>query len=214
MSESSLTVSGARFRLPIGQVVVFAAATLMLAGAVHICAILLVPAVARADGWSRLLAFAGEARFAEAPLKGAAHEGVLGLDPLFVTGACRILLGEGAAADLSMEATGRFWSLALYDPDGTIIFSLNDRTAVDGRLDMRVSLRSGERPMEGGEPLGETIDVETDSPDLIALLRLFAPTSAARSESHQLLAGARCLEIPLASSAMRSFQAKQAAQRG
>jgi uncharacterized membrane protein len=192
LSESLLTPSAMRHRLAIAPVLAFAAATLMLAGAIHICAILLVPVLARSDGWSQLLAFAGDARFAEVPLMSAASDGVLGLDPLFVTGACRVRLAD-SAADLLMEAPGHFWSLALYDADGTIVFSLNDRTAVDGRLDMRVGLR-GRLPADAGEPAGDRIDVVSDSADLIALLRLFAPTPSARSEARQLLATARCRE--------------------
>ena len=63
--------------------------------------------------------------------------GVAGLDPLFVNGACRINLGD-APAGITVDASDRFWSVALYDPQGAIVFSLNDRTAVEGRLDMIV----------------------------------------------------------------------------
>ena len=53
-----------------------------LAGAIHICAILLVPVFAKADGWSRLAPFAGEDRFTEIAVAARRRRG---LDPLFVT---------------------------------------------------------------------------------------------------------------------------------
>jgi uncharacterized membrane protein len=167
----------------------------MLAGAVHICAILLVPVVARADGWSQLDTAAGEGRFAEIAVDGANTSGVLGLDPLFVTGACRLRLGQSGAG-LVVEAPGRFWSLALFDPSGTIIFSLNDRTAVEGRLDMRVTYDMDEEAQDPADALEGTIDVASRSPDLIAVLRLFAPTLAERAEGQKLLVAARCFAVP------------------
>ena len=64
-----------------------------------------------------------------------------------MNGACRLDLGE-APAGIAVDARDRFWSLALYDPKGTIIFSLNDRTAVEGRLDMIVVNAGAERAAE------------------------------------------------------------------
>ena len=147
----------------LGGVVTFVVATLLLAGAVHICTILLIPVLATSDGWSRLDALAGEEQFAEtvAEEPGA---GVPGLDPLFVNGACRIRLQEAPAA-ITTGADDRFWSLALYDPQGTIIFSLNDRTAVDGRLDMLVvnpaqnaTLRLAQTDVTGERVVGPVVE--------------------------------------------------------
>jgi uncharacterized membrane protein len=183
---------------PLGGIAAFLLGTLFLAGAIHICTILLVPLMARADGWSRLAPFAGRARFAEIPAVGDAAGKVAGLDPLFVTGACRLRLAAAPGA-ITVSARERFWSLAIYDPKGTIIFSLNDRTAADGRLDMLVA-----NPAQTAElrqvPPGEadqTVMVEAQSNDLIALLRLFAPTPAAQAEARRILAQAECLPAPL-----------------
>lgn len=189
---------GSRRRLPVGRPLAFLAGILLLAGTIHICAILLVPAVAKEDGWSRLAAFAGADRFAEIPLVGTASANVAGLDPLFVNGACRVQLGENPAA-ITVEARDRFWSLALYDRQGTIIFSLNDRTAVDGRLDMVVVSPAQNAELRKAAPaeLQQSIIVEGPSSNLIALLRLFAPTAAAQQEARRIIAKAECLPDPL-----------------
>ena len=177
----------------------FLLGTFLLAGAVHIATILLVPAMAKTDGWSRLEPLAGADRFAEiaAMGAGAGASGVGGLDPLFVNGACRLRLGD-APAGLAVDARDRFWSLALYDPQGTIIFSLNDRTAVGGRLDM-VVVNPGQNAQLQNSPPGTmdlTIVVESASDDLVALLRLFAPTQSGREDAQRVLAQAECLPAP------------------
>lgn len=180
-------------RVPVGAPLAFLTGILLLAGTIHIGTILLVPAVAKSDGWSRLAAFAGQDRFAEIPVVGAG-ETVAGLDPLFVNGACRVQLGESPAG-ITVEARDRFWSLALYDRRGTIIFSLNDRTAVDGRLDMIVvnPAQNAELKKTLSAELQQSIVVEGQSNDLIALLRLFAPTAAAQQEARRIIGQAECL---------------------
>lgn len=182
-------------RLPIGAFAAYAVGIFMAAGAIHIGAILLVPVFAREDGWSRLLPFAGEDRFSEIPIR--SDEGVAGLDPLFVNGACKLDLGD-APAGIAVDARDRFWSVALYDPSGAILFSLNDRTAVDGRLDMIVV-----NPAQNAEikrvPTPETensIVVESPSNDLIALVRLFAPTKTAQADARRIMTAAECLPAP------------------
>ena len=189
-------------RLPVFGPVAFLVGTLFLAGTVHICTILLVPAMASSDGWSRLAAFAGESRFTEVPLVGGPGPSVVGLDPLFVNGACRVELSDSPAA-ITVEARDRFWSLALYDPKGTIIFSLNDRTAVEGRLDMVIvnPAQNAELRKSAAPDLQQSIVVEGQSNELIAILRLFAPTAAAQAEARGIIAQAECLPEPLPVSA-------------
>jgi uncharacterized membrane protein len=179
-------------RLRLGGLATFVVGMLLAAGAIHICAILLVPTFAKSDGWSRISPFAGEDRFTEIPT-GA----VAGLDPLFVTSACLLDL-EDAPAGITVEARDRFWSVALYDPSGAIIFSLNDRTAIEGRLDMIVvnGAQNAKLKRAPSEEIEQTIVVESPSDDVIALLRLFAPTRTAQEDARRVLARAECLPAP------------------
>jgi uncharacterized membrane protein len=190
-------------RVPVFAPAAFVVAVLFLAGAIHICAILLIPTFARTDGWSRLAAFAGEDRFVEIPVAGGGSApGVAGLDPLFVNGACRVQLSENPVA-LTVRARDRFWSLALYDRNGTIVFSLNDRTAVEGRLDMVVANAAQNARIKAAMRAGlqQSILVEAPSNDLIALLRLFAPTASAQAEARSILAEAECVPEEVAPAA-------------
>ncbi len=186
------------FRSPFSGMAGFLLGTLFLAGAIHICTILLVPMLARNDGWSRLAPVAAEGRFAELPVVGPGAVKVAGLDPLFVNAACRLRLGEAPAA-IAVAARERFWSLALYDPTGTVIFSLNDRTAVEGRLEMLVVTPAQNAELRQGAPAtgDQTVVVEARTEDVVALLRLFAPTSTAQAEARRILAAAECVSAPL-----------------
>jgi uncharacterized membrane protein len=184
-------------RLPLGAAGTFVIGTILLAGTIHISAILLVPVFATADGWSRLEPFAGDHQFAEIIASRPGAETVPGIDPLFINGACRLSLDE-TPAEIVLEGEDRFWSLALYDPDGTIIFSLNDRTAVSRRLDMIIVSPEQNRTL--GETLSAEMEskivVESASDELIALLRLFASTPSAQREARGILDAAECLSAP------------------
>jgi len=182
-------------RLRLGAVAAVTAGVLMGAGAIHIGAILLVPVFARADGWSRIAPHAGTDRFTEIPV--SPDGGVAGLDPLFVNGACRINLAE-APAGITVNARDRFWSVALYNPDDVIVFSLNDRTAIEGSLDMIVvnPAQNAELKRAATEDITLSIVAESPSDDLIALLRLFAPTRTAQEDARRIMAQAECLPAP------------------
>jgi uncharacterized membrane protein len=184
-------------RLPFGAIGAFVAGTLMLAGAVHIGAILLVPGFSVADGWSRLATIAGRDRFVEIPVADTKSGAVVGFDPLFVNGGCHMDLAEFPFG-IAVEARDRFWSLALYDPRGTILFSLNDRTAIEGRLDMIIvsPAQNAQLARTPTEQIDQTIVVESPSRELIGLLRLFAPTDAAREEARRIMNAAECLPAP------------------
>jgi uncharacterized membrane protein len=198
MRAEAVSLGTPRLRPRFGAPAAFIAGVLLLAGAVHICTILLVPAVAQNDGWSRLAAVAGSEGFTEIRVTGARAANVVGLDPLFVNGACRLELAEAPAA-LAVEAGESFWSLALYDRQGTIVFSLNDRTALEGRLDMLVVASAQSAELRHAPPpnIEQTVVVESQTDDLIALLRLFAPTANAQAEARRMLAAAGCVPAPL-----------------
>ena len=173
-------------------------AVCMLAGIVHIVTILLVPHYSGSDGWSRASAAAVNEGWTVHDSPRSPEAVIPGLDPLFVHGLCNIATGE-APALLSLEAANRFWSLALYNRSGTVVFSLNDRTAVDGALEMLVvnsfdAERLKENPQADTEGM---IIVETTNDELIAVLRLYAPEAADRLEGKAQIAAAQCAPAPV-----------------
>jgi uncharacterized membrane protein len=197
VTAEAISGAGPRRRVSVGAIATFVVGVTFLTAIIHICTIQLVPFMAESDGWSRLSAVAGEDRFVEVPAVGA-EGAVQGLDPLFVNAACRIRLDDAPVA-IAVEARDRFWSLALLDPRGTIIFSLNDRTALAGRLDMLVVDPDQNTVLRASPPPGfdQLVVVESQSLDLIALIRLFAPTPSTQAEARRILAAAECVPEPL-----------------
>ena len=173
-------------------------AVLLLAGVVHIVTILLVPRYSGDDGWSRAAVAAGNEGWTTLVSRTSSKTVLPGLDPLFVHGLCKIAIDE-APAILALETANRFWSLALYNRTGTVVFSLNDRTAVDGALEMLVvNAFDAERLKESPQAdLEGMIIVKSANAELIAVLRLYAPEPADRLEAEALLVAAQCLPAPV-----------------
>lgn len=173
--------------------------TVFVAGIVHVVAVFLVPLYVPADGWTRLARLSSERAFAVLEDQAALQPVLPGLDSLFVHASCQVDLSE-AAAQFTLRAPDRFWSLALFNSRGAIVFSLNDRTAIGGELHMLVvtpaqNAQLKENPPEGIE---ETIVVESNATDLIALVRLYAPTEGARRAARDIAAAAECSAFPVA----------------
>ena len=167
-------------------------AIIFLSTSIHIVAVLLVPRFASDDGWSRLDTFAEAGRFK--PIPNEAKSALLpGLDPLFVHSACSLSLAE-APGVLSLSAPDRFWSLALYDSSSIAIFSLNDRTAQDGTLDMLVVNPVQNALLKESPPddIDDIIVVEADDDNLIAVFRLYAPTAELRRLAMDAISTALC----------------------
>ena len=167
-------------------------AVFLLSTAIHIVAVLFVPRFATADGWTRLTDFAEVGRFRTIPTD--AENSVLpGLDPMFVHSACFLPLEDGPGV-LSLTAPDRFWSLALYNSDGIATFSLNDRTAQNGTLDMLVvnAVQSAQLKENPPDDIDDIIVVETESDSLIAVFRLYAPTPDLRRSAQEAIDAAVC----------------------
>ena len=116
-----------------------------------------------------------------------------GLDPMFVHSAC-ILPLEDAPGVLSLAAPDHFWSLALYNSSGIATFSLNDRTAQNGMLDMLIVnlVQSALLKENPPDDIDEIIVVETQSDVLIAVFRIYAPTPDLRRSALEAIEAATC----------------------
>lgn len=171
---------------------------LLVAGIVHVVTVFLVPLYVPADGWTRLARLSATEGFAVLEDKERRRPAIPGLDPLFIHAACRVGLSD-AAAQLKLRAADRFWSLALFAPSGVIVFSLNDRTAIAGELDMLVVTPEQNAQLKEAPPAGieETIVVESEATELVALVRLYAPTEGARRAARQIAAAAACSSAPV-----------------
>ena len=166
---------------------------LLGAGIVHIVVLLLIPAFAERDAWSRLEAAAD--LYTITPL--AAETGgapvAKSVDPMFRAAACRFDLDDGMA---QIKATGSvpFWSVSIYDRNGNNVYSFNDGDADKGVLDTVVLTPAQMIAVRKDLPedLVGSVFVETEARQGIAVIRAFVPDDSWKPGVERFLAQASC----------------------
>lgn len=114
------------------------------AGIVHIAIVLSVPSQANNDAWSRLsrlgpLFQTVRIGFEEPAPQGhsASPAGFVFVDPAFIDVACRFSVADGPVRLFSDEKT-RFWTASIYARNGDNLYSISERVALEGWLDLLV----------------------------------------------------------------------------
>lgn len=113
-------------------------AIVLVAGVVHIAALLVVPRVAPDDAFARLAAAVPETRVSVLPRGGSADAVWPDRDPSLATAVCRYDLDHGplrVAATLGDEA---FAAMTLHARSGVAFYGLDDRAGNDGRIELVV----------------------------------------------------------------------------
>lgn len=146
------------------------------AGIVHIVILLLLPSLAEKGPWQRLDAAAGHYTFVPVNSRNGPSPTIRPVEPFFEEAACRFDLKDGV---VHIHAPGHvpFWSMSVYDRRGENIYSLTDRTATDGDLDLVVATPAQLIEVKKDIPndFEKSIFVETDTGKGIALVRSFIP---------------------------------------
>jgi uncharacterized membrane protein len=160
-----------------GKVLLSLALGVIGAGIVHIAILFLLPALAAHGPWQRLDAAAGHYTFVAVDRQdGAPSPTIRPVDPFFDEAACRFDLKDGV---VHVHAPGHvpFWSMSVYDRQGENIYSLTDRTATDGDLDLVIATPAQliEVKKDIPEEFQKSIFVETNTGKGIALVRSFVP---------------------------------------
>lgn len=167
------------------------------AGMVHIIVLLLIPRFSEQDAWA-LISEAGPAYSMVSLKKSAAGETVLSdADPMFEVAACRFDLSEGTVQITSPGAVP-YWSLSVFDRRGINIYSLNDRSAADHELDVIIATPAQLLELRKAPPeqYADSVVIEADTEEGIAVLRSFAPDPTWRQIVERQIAGAVCEPSP------------------
>lgn len=168
-------------------------AGLVGAGIVHIAVLLLLPQFSERDAWSRLAMQAAPFRVVQAGSAGDSEAVVAARDPLFLAALCRFDLAEGVA---HLKADGRvpYWSVSVYDRGGQNVYSLNDRAAQDGVLDIVVLRQAQMIELRKflPEDMERSIFVETPVEEGIVAVRAFVPDATWRPVVAAWLSGLAC----------------------
>lgn len=180
----------------------WAAATLLIAGIVHVVSVLLMPAVAPHAAYARVLEAAG----------GAAREGLLVLepskpgaeplpfeDPAFAEAVCIYDLSKGLLR-VSAPADGEdFLAVSFHAGGGRLYHAITDRAAIKGKIDIVVG---DERQMDALESASDEAppqEVHLTSPTKrgFVLVRSFAKRTSDYARARERLHSVTCARFDL-----------------
>ncbi|MFC5385339.1 DUF1254 domain-containing protein [Aquamicrobium segne] len=164
------------------------------AGIIHILVLMMVPDLSERDAWSRLAMASGLYRMSALEAETGGQPVVKSVDPLFLAAACRFDLADGMV-QVKAPGTVPFWSMSIYNRNGHNIYSLNDHSATNGRLDL-VALTPAqmlEIRRQMPEDLDTAILVETPITQGILVVRAFVPDESWRPAVTRFLEQSSCL---------------------
>jgi uncharacterized membrane protein len=177
----------------------FAAAAALCIGAcligaaiVHIAIILLVPTYASETLWNRVEQLGSAETFHRLEGQNWAKRN----DPLMRSAACRFDLSNGP---VHISAIGKvpFWSLALYNHQGDITFSLNDQVSPVTDLLLVSPLQKILLEQSIPQQLEHSVLVNQSVSEGIAVLRVFEPDATWRDEVSEFLKSAECMSVSI-----------------
>lgn len=122
--------------------------------------------------------------------------GLANTDPYIKTAVCHFETSERAVR-LTGPANADFWSLAVYDQNSNEVFSMNDRTSVDGTMDVVVAspVQVARLRREPPDALSGAIIIEMGPPAGYAVLRVLTPQASFDSGALAFLASAGCAAL-------------------
>lgn len=175
----------------------WAAATLLVAGIVHIVSILLMPAVAPHTAYARVLRAVGDAPPAGLVPLPAAAPGAEPLpfeDPSFAEGVCVYDLSRGLLRVATPADGEDFLALSFLSSGGRVYHAITDRAAIKGKIDIVIG---DEKQMEALQDAGEEAapqEVRLTSPSKrgLVLIRAFAKRTTDLPRVRERLGAVTC----------------------
>ncbi len=165
-----------------------------LAGAalLHILIILTVPHFTGRDAYSRIAGYQETNQFFALDAK----KNVLGLsngDPFVRVAVCQFSV-EDQPVHLLASGAVPFWSYAIYDSASNEVFSMNDRTSIEGELDTIIASPAQLTGLRKNNPdiISQSILVEMANPQGYVVLRAIAPSVSYAAEAKAFLSDASC----------------------
>jgi uncharacterized membrane protein len=167
-------------------------AGLVGASFVHVAIVLLLPILSENDAWRQMQANAT----AYEPLRLDGNAGLIAsrrLDPMFAVAACRYDLGDGVFR-ITAPPAGAYWSVAVFNDRGRVVFSANDRIAASETLDLAVALPLQLRLAQQNLPesLAGAILTESQRREGFVLVRIFRPDRTWTPATEAFISGIEC----------------------
>lgn len=166
---------------------------LLLGGLIHLIVILNLPGAATHDIWNRFEEIAPLETLVVLGDVESGEPNPLGLDPELLYGVCRLDLGDGPGV-VNGQLPLAFWSVAVFNRDGHVIYSTTNRAGSGQLLDMGIfnpaqTRLLSEQRFEIDEGL---LIVEADGNDVAVVVRLAPPHQAMRERYREALAALNC----------------------
>lgn len=172
-------------------------AGLVLGGIIHIGVILALPAFATDGLWSRIATLGAANKPVVLAAPAAAEPNPLRLDPELAYAVCQIDLRQGPGFVRGTLPLA-FWSVAVYGPSGTVLYSTTNRDGIGNVLELGIFNAAqtrllAQQQLDVAEGL---LIVESQEDDVIAVVRLAPPHQAMRRRYEAALAALSCGNLP------------------
>jgi uncharacterized membrane protein len=165
---------------------------LVLAGLVHVAIVLLIPHYSTRDAWAFLSGKTDLYSFTRLNPE-ETGSAISEVDPFFTYGVCRFDLDE-VGVKMQGPLTANFWSASVFDDNGTVIYSLNNRTAIANLLDVVIvnplqslSLRESQRT-----DLEASVVIEASMQKGFVIVRVFEPDESWAAGSDEFFKQISC----------------------
>ncbi|OQM75205.1 DUF1254 domain-containing protein [Manganibacter manganicus] len=171
------------------------------AGIVHIVVLLLVPQFSERDAWSRLAMKSGLYTMTRIDDQTGGPPVVKSVDPLFFAASCRFDLADGIVRLRSPIDNLPFWSMSVYDRNGHNLYSYNDLSATEGRLNAIVLTPAQMIGVRKTLPEGleGSVFIELPISEGITVVRGFVPDASWKQAVARFLDQASCEIVDFAS---------------
>ena len=177
------------------RTILFIIGGLLLAGIIHIVAVMMVPYYATNDAWSKIRTFGRDRVFHVLPPAVSGDEPLASPDPYMIYAVCRFSMDDGPVR-ITADLPDRFWSIAVFDRRGRNRFSLNDRSAERTELDVAVitPIQMAQLRQDPPEALETAIVLEVPIEEGFAMIRLFVSDNSVLPRANEALELAACDE--------------------
>jgi uncharacterized membrane protein len=167
---------------------------LLLAGAVHLGYVLIVPPIEMRAKIDELRQIAGDGELAVLSREDSVR--LMGPDGRWLVHA--LCVYDLAKGPVRVEATvpNSYWSMAIYSAGGETFYSLNDRQAGVEQVDLMIRQPGDQAPDEEEEelapPTDDTFNVRAPHPVGVVVMRALADEAAEYDRAAEVLARSSC----------------------
>lgn len=177
---------------------------------VHIAVIATIPRLAERNAWGRFanlgpmdrivrvdpLRSSGPSALSAQP--GSELQNFAFVDPAFVTASCRFSLAGGPVRMTAAPVETTFWSASIYARNGDNLYSINDRSAVDGAFDLLVGTADQILDVKAAvdaKTQDTTIPIEVELAEGYMTIRVLVDQESERPSVEGFVSSLRCQPV-------------------